>query len=192
MSLEFKIRKAELLDVESVKNIEIECGLSPWSLSDYRKEIERDDTLFFICEVNREVVGFILARLITTSFSQSCNPNAVSQSEKCFTHSDSNFKFSDFGLNQEPDREIEIYNIGVRESFRRIGIGKSLLLNLIGIAESIKAQKLWLEVRRSNSKAFEFYSSNGFKIIQKRKHFYSNPVEDGFLMCRSIRKDKKT
>ena len=61
------IRKAEAGDVDSVKNIEIACGLSSWQIEDYKNEVNREDAVFIVAELNKRIVGFILARLIMKS-----------------------------------------------------------------------------------------------------------------------------
>lgn len=162
MEAGINLRNAEILDAEAIKEIERECGLAPWSIVDYQKEVYRGDTLFYVCEVEGKAVGFILSRLIMT---KNLNDNKL-------------------GLNSES--EIEVYNIGVRKNFRRSGLGRRLIFEVIKAANSLDVKKIWLEVRNSNQAAIDFYNSCGFKIIQKRRGFYSNPIEDGFLMCLSI------
>lgn len=173
MSFEFNIRRAGLNDASQVKNIEIECNLSPWTILDYRNEVERENSIFLVNEFNGGIIGFLLARLITI---REYHPNDYLNNRK----------------EQNSISEVEIHNIGVRENFRRYRAGKSLLLKLIQIAQLKKVQNIWLEVRKSNSGAFEFYSAHGFEFTQSRKNLYTNPVEDGYLMRLQIGKDKKT
>lgn len=51
--------------IVSVKNLEVECGLSPWSHVDYKKETSRSDSISFIAKRKNKVVGFAIARVIT-------------------------------------------------------------------------------------------------------------------------------
>jgi ribosomal-protein-alanine N-acetyltransferase len=39
-----------------------------------------------------------------------------------------------------------------------------------------------LEVRKSNSGAIQFYDEFHFHVIGERKNYYSNPIEDAFVM----------
>ena len=39
-----------------------------------------------------------------------------------------------------------------------------------------------LEVRKSNSPAINFYLGFDFKIVGDRKNYYSNPIEDAYVM----------
>ena len=45
-----------------------------------------------------------------------------------------------------------------------------------------KAEKVVLEVRKSNNPAINFYLKFNFKIAGERKNYYSNPVEDAYVM----------
>ena len=47
-------------------------------------------------------------------------------------------------------------------------------------AENIK--RCLLEVRASNKAAISLYEKYDFKIIGKRKEYYTNPIEDAFIM----------
>lgn len=80
----------------------------------------------------------------------------------------------------------EVYNIAVATDHAREGIGKQLMLTVI--RESLKryARKVLLEVRKSNTSAIRFYEGFDFRIAGERKNYYSNPVEDAFVMERLL------
>jgi ribosomal-protein-alanine N-acetyltransferase len=80
--------------------------------------------------------------------------------------------------------EAEIFNIAVKPDHR--GKGRSLLDRFLQICVERDVAKVWLDVRASNLTAQTFYEKNGFVRIGMRKNFYSNPVEDGLLMCLSV------
>ena len=77
---------------------------------------------------------------------------------------------------------IEILNIGVLPEMRKRGIGKILLQKLFEVASSKGVGEIWLEVRESNLTAREFYHSQGYKIVGRRRNYYSSPDEDAVLM----------
>jgi [ribosomal protein S18]-alanine N-acetyltransferase len=60
------IRKAEIEDIKSVFEIQQKQNLSYWSIEDYQSEIDNNDAVFLVAESEDKIVGFILARLITT------------------------------------------------------------------------------------------------------------------------------
>lgn len=76
--------------------------------------------------------------------------------------------------------EINIYNVAVREGFRRLGIASALLSEL----EKLKPYSINLEVRESNASAIALYEKCGFEQVGKRKNFYSKPTENAVLMTK--------
>ena len=76
----------------------------------------------------------------------------------------------------------EIYNIAVENSHARSGIGKQLMAAAIHESGCRNAEKVILEVRKSNNPAINFYLKFDFKIAGERKNYYSNPVEDAYVM----------
>jgi len=80
----------------------------------------------------------------------------------------------------------EVYNIAVDARHARTGIGKQLMTTVVN--ESLKryASKVLLEVRKSNTNAIRFYEGFGFKVLGERKNYYSNPIEDAFVMEKGL------
>jgi ribosomal-protein-alanine N-acetyltransferase len=77
---------------------------------------------------------------------------------------------------------LEIYNIGIKTSYKRRGLGSLLISKLLEIAKEKLATEIFLEVRKSNCTAIDFYKRNDFEEIGTRKNFYSTPIEDAILM----------
>ena len=75
-----------------------------------------------------------------------------------------------------------IYNIAVKKEFRGQKIGQAIIQKLIDYSLGKKLEFLSLEVRESNTPAINLYKKMNFKIIGKRKGFYSCPKEDAFIM----------
>ena len=69
----------------------------------------------------------------------------------------------------------EILAIATVEEYRNKGIAQELL-------NKIKTKDIFLEVRKSNEKAINFYKKNNFKQISIRKGYYSDPTEDAIIM----------
>jgi len=76
----------------------------------------------------------------------------------------------------------EIYNIAVENGYARSGIGNQLMAAAIRESARRKAGKVLLEVRKSNTPAINFYLKFNFRIAGERKSYYSNPVEDAYVM----------
>ncbi len=78
----------------------------------------------------------------------------------------------------------EIYNIAVESSYARLGIGKQLMIAAIDESRRRDAARVVLEVRKSNASAINFYVNFGFRTVGERKNYYSNPIEDAYVMER--------
>lgn len=78
--------------------------------------------------------------------------------------------------------EGDITNVAVLPEYRRKKIATALIAELIKEAEKRSLALLTLEVRCSNTPAVSLYESFGFKTIGKRKRYYTNPVEDAYIM----------
>ena len=79
--------------------------------------------------------------------------------------------------------EIDIHNIAVHKDFRRRGLGRSLLGNVIKEARNHALSRITLEVRKSNTVAQKLYESVGFNFSGVRKGYYSDDGEDALLMA---------
>lgn len=78
--------------------------------------------------------------------------------------------------------EMDIVNLAVRPDRRGLGLGRLLLSSLLDVAASTGVQTVFLEVRAGNEEALKLYRRAGFRETQRRRDFYSEPVEDAILM----------
>ena len=84
--------------------------------------------------------------------------------------------------------EAHITTIAVRETYRRQGIGESLLISIISLATELKARMVTLEVRVSNTVAQKLYTKYGFTQVGIHRGYYLDRgynienKEDGLLM----------
>jgi ribosomal-protein-alanine N-acetyltransferase len=76
----------------------------------------------------------------------------------------------------------EIYNIAVDAEHARSGIGKQLMWTAITASRQQGATRIVLEVRKSNTAAIDFYFDFKFRIAGERRNYYSNPIEDAYIM----------
>lgn len=76
-------------------------------------------------------------------------------------------------------QEADMMNIAVAESFRRLGIARMLVEELI---RQLDAYQLTLEVRASNAPAIALYESLGFTQVGRRKNYYHKPKEDALIL----------
>ena len=73
-------------------------------------------------------------------------------------------------------------NLGVVEEYRRKGIGRALMNELINECKAMDSAFVTLEVRASNTPAVKLYESLGFTEAGRRKNYYKEPLEDAILM----------
>ena len=76
----------------------------------------------------------------------------------------------------------EIYNIAVESAHARSGIGYELMKAAVQESGRRSARRVILEVRKSNNPAINFYLKFNFTVTGDRKNYYSNPVEDAYIM----------
>jgi ribosomal-protein-alanine N-acetyltransferase len=79
-------------------------------------------------------------------------------------------------------QEAHIIAIGVRDGYRRLGIGEGLLISTIELAAILNANVVTLEVRASNEIAQALYKKYGFQVVGKRSRYYSSNGEDAIIM----------
>jgi ribosomal-protein-alanine N-acetyltransferase len=83
-------------------------------------------------------------------------------------------------------KELEVHTIAVDTAWRKHGIGKLLVNQIIIEANLLSINKVMLEVRESNVSATSLYKSLGFTVDSMRKNYYREG-ENAVLMSRSIK-----
>jgi ribosomal-protein-alanine N-acetyltransferase len=68
--------------------------------------------------------------------------------------------------------EAHVLNLCIAEWLRRRGVGRSLLLALLGHARDRGIRDAFLEVRRSNRAAIALYHELGFECVGQRRGYY--------------------
>jgi ribosomal-protein-alanine N-acetyltransferase len=80
--------------------------------------------------------------------------------------------------------EIHINNLAIRPALRGQGIGTHLIQRVFQEARRLGARRATLEVRASNEAARRLYERLGFYVAGTRSNYYTNPVEDAFILWR--------
>ncbi|MDV5172544.1 ribosomal protein S18-alanine N-acetyltransferase [Photobacterium rosenbergii] len=80
--------------------------------------------------------------------------------------------------------EATLLNIAIDPACQGKGYGKLLLEGFIDKVGQKKGEEVWLEVRASNTRAYQLYESLGFNEINRREGYYpaENGREDALIM----------
>ena len=77
---------------------------------------------------------------------------------------------------------VDIHNLATHVDYRRRGVGRLLLSQVLGHAAAQAIDRVTLEVRKSNLPAQKLYQSMGFVSTGLRKGYYSDDGEDALAM----------
>lgn len=78
--------------------------------------------------------------------------------------------------------EADMMNIAVLPAYRRQGVARSLIQELVARLNARDVRSLTLEVRASNEGAIRLYDSLGFKQVGRRPNYYKAPKEDALIL----------
>ena len=81
------------------------------------------------------------------------------------------------------DQEFKINNLAVHPRFRGRGLGGRLLAEILRVARAQGCLEATLEVRPSNAAALRLYGSAGFRVVGRRRGYYSDTHEDALVMA---------
>ncbi len=81
--------------------------------------------------------------------------------------------------------EAHITNIVTKKIYRKQGIGKILLENLIILSNKLHLHSITLEVKQSNIPAIKLYEKYGFENLGIRKNYYKGK-EDAIIMTKLL------
>ena len=83
---------------------------------------------------------------------------------------------------------IDILSIVTMKNYETVGVATLLLEYIFNFAKKNNVNKIFLEVRTSNTKAINLYEKNNFKLISKRKNYYTDTKEDALIYLKEIKK----
>jgi ribosomal-protein-alanine N-acetyltransferase len=78
--------------------------------------------------------------------------------------------------------EAHVTTIGVRRDLHHRGYGRVIFAGLVQAAYDMGAKWVTLEVRTSNDNAIRMYEGFSFKVIGRRKGYYTDNGEDAIVM----------
>ncbi len=146
--------------INEILKIQEKCGLSEWTIKDYKDEFTRVDSRQVIVTIHKTIIGFAVMRLIS--------PLQTKGISKLFFE------------------EAEIFNIAVDPKLQNKGVGGILLEKILAAGINSGVKTFWLEVRESNYKAIDFYKKNKFYYVFSRQNYYQSPSENAWIMKREL------
>jgi [ribosomal protein S18]-alanine N-acetyltransferase len=173
----YTIRPMELGDIPQVAQIDREAFPGEWvfrSQSAYKRDLDNPFVRYVVACTNRHI----------SESGDEALPR-LPWFKRLFNHrhhlntAEDIIGFAGFWMLMH---EAHIIAIGVRDSYRRLGIGEALLIATIDLAAVLNASVVTLEVRASNTTAQELYKKYGFQVVGRRLRYYSSDGEDAIIM----------
>ncbi|NUM56741.1 MAG: ribosomal protein S18-alanine N-acetyltransferase [Candidatus Hydrogenedentes bacterium] len=82
--------------------------------------------------------------------------------------------------------EAHITSVTIKDEYRGLGYGRSLLSHILRRAIEDDLSTATLEVRESNVRARSLYESFGFAITGRRRRYYPKTDEDALIMTKRL------
>jgi len=78
--------------------------------------------------------------------------------------------------------KLHVLDFATHPDFRRKGVGRQMVLKLLGKLSSHRRTKIVLHVRETNLTGQIFYRSMGFRALEVAREHYGDTGEDGYLL----------
>lgn len=84
--------------------------------------------------------------------------------------------------------EGHILNFAVDLNWQKKGFGRALFQMILEYAAANHILRIWLEVRKSNQRAIDFYQKQGFHYVGERKNYYVQLAgnEDALIFLKEL------
>jgi ribosomal-protein-alanine N-acetyltransferase len=150
-------------DVNTVQEIEREIFATPWPRNAYYRELaSRASAHYVILRHEGMVEGIELPKHFR---SPDLDPTIVG-----------------YGGMWRMYDEAHVTTIGVRRDLQHHGYGRILFAGLVQASYDMGAKWITLEVRTTNDNAMKMYEGFAFKVIGRRKGYYTDNGEDAIVM----------
>ena len=147
-------------DVATVQEIEREIFATPWPRNAYYREL-----------ASRASAHYIVLR-----------QEGLLESPPGFKAPDLDPTIVGYGGMWRMYDEAHVTTIGVRRDLHHRGYGRIVFAGLVQAAYDMGAKWVTLEVRTTNENAMKMYEGFSFKVIGRRKGYYTDNGEDAIVM----------
>lgn len=191
--MRYAIRPMRIEDIPQANDIDRECFPTQWPPLSYKREIISNKLAHYFVVCDSEEKGNV-ERQGAAPVEQTVAARRSSSLSRFVGKMRQRFGGEQFALSATAQRvlglagvwmmadEAHLTTIGVREAYRRRGIGELLLTAAIGLATLHSAEVLTLEVRASNHTAITLYEKYGFSRLGIRRGYYQEDGEDAVIM----------
>lgn len=155
-------------DIDEILLIDKESFLDNWSkneLEDIASGINKSD-IALVCKkqddpasAQEEIIGFGIVRILSKNGNKKIDENQ-----------------------KDEQAEAEILRICIKKDERSLGAGSFLFEKMMKEIYGRYVEKVFLEVRPSNTPAITIYKKQGFSETSTRKNYYQNPSESALIM----------
>jgi [ribosomal protein S18]-alanine N-acetyltransferase len=153
-------------DVPTVQAIEREIFSTPWPRNAYYRELSSRNSAYYIV-LRRE--GGASGEGLRPADARGGSPPSTDD-------------IVGYGGMWRMYDEAHVTTIGVRHDLHHSGYGRVLFAGLVQAAYDMGAKWVTLEVRTTNENAMRMYEGFGFKVIGRRKGYYTDNGEDAIVM----------
>ena len=176
-SVRYTIRPMEYGDIPQVAQIDREAFPGEWvfrSHASYKRDLDNPFVRYIVACKKMDVSQLEGQVAVKTPWFK-----RLFNRDRHLDTAENIIGFSGFWMLMQ---EAHIIAVGVRDSYRRLGIGEALLIASIDLAATLNASVVTLEVRASNKIAQELYRKFGFQVVGRRFRYYSSDGEDAIIM----------
>jgi ribosomal-protein-alanine N-acetyltransferase len=147
-------------DVNTVQEIEREIFATPWPRNAYYREL-----------ASRASAHYVVLR-----------QEGTLERPPAYRSTDLDPTIIGYGGMWRMYDEAHVTTIGVRRDLQHSGYGRIIFAGLVQAAYDMGAKWVTLEVRTSNDNAMKMYEGFAFKVIGRRKGYYTDNGEDAIVM----------
>ncbi|HEV2035465.1 MAG TPA: ribosomal protein S18-alanine N-acetyltransferase [Candidatus Dormibacteraeota bacterium] len=147
-------------DIATVQEIEREIFATPWPRNAYYREL-----------ASRSSAHYVILR-----------QDGTVEKPEGFYGAELDPSMIGYGGMWRMYDEAHVTTIGVRRDLQHRGYGRVLFAGLVQAAYDMGAKWVTLEVRTTNDNAMKMYEAFGFKVIGRRKGYYTDNGEDAIVM----------
>jgi len=133
-----------------------------------------------------EVMAIAAGYLEVASWSRASYLRFVEEDESLALVLETNGALTGFLVGRRIEDQSEVLNLAVGKKHRRKGQGTALLEAALEHFASRGGNRVYLEVRESNTAAIAFYERHGFARTGRRKGYYRDPDEAALTMEKKL------